>query len=297
MFPCARRRTRTWLLAALGALLATVAGHAPAAVAAPKPSYVALGDSFTAGPLIPLQIRPFGCLKSDHDYPHLAAPGLRPLTLRDASCSGATTGDMTRPQSVSPGPNPPQFDSLDAATRVVSIGIGGNDIGFTEILRNCSSATPEGRPCQDRYVSGDRDEISDRIDAAGSKVGAVLDGIHSRSPKAAVHVVNYLPILPEPENDLAADGPGCYPQIPIARDDVPYLRAKQRELNAMLADQAAAHGATLVDAYGAGAGHDACQLPLTRWVEPSVPAATAAPYHPNLAGMQATARVLQSSVR
>jgi hypothetical protein len=85
--------------------------------------------------------------------------------------------------------------------------------------------------------------------------------------------------------------------VPLAYEDVPYLRAKHKELNAMLAQQAAANDATLVDAYSAGIGHDACQPPLFRWVEPAAPVAAAAPFHPNLDGMQGTADVLLRTVR
>lgn len=251
------------------------------AAAAPS-SYVGLGDSFTAGPLIPLQIEPYGCLKSDHDYPHLAAPSFELGAFRDASCSGARTTHMTQPQNVDPGPNPPQFDALDASTKIVSVGIGGNDIGFSEIIRNCQSTSPEGQPCQDRYVNGDDDEISARIQATAPKIARVIQGIQARSPKADVFVVNYLPILPD-------SGPGCWPQIPVADADVPYLRAKQKELNQMLATQAALNGAGVVDAYSVGIGHDACKLPGLRWVEPAIPVNAAAPFHPNLFGMQATA--------
>ena len=75
--------------------------------------------------------------------------------------------------------------------------------------------------------------------------------------------------------------------MPVADGDVAYLRAKQEELNAMLADQAAANGARLVDVYAASVGHDACAPPVLRWVEPYVPASLAAPLHPNLIGMRA----------
>jgi lysophospholipase L1-like esterase len=286
-----RRGVFVLLIAALAALAAV----APAALAAP-PSYVSLGDSYTAGPVIPLQIPPLGCLKSDHNYPHLAYPQLAAppsglQAFRDPSCSGAETKDMTTAQNVSPdGPNPPQFDSLDGNTRLVSIGIGGNDIGFSEIVRNCSTTDPNGSPCQDRYVHGSDDEISDRIQQAGPKVGAVLDGIHKRSPKALVYVVDYLPIFPE-------TGDGCWPQMPVAYADVPYLRAKEQELNQMLANEAGLNDAHLVDAYTAGIGHDACQSPLVRWVEPAVPVNPAAPVHPNLAGMQGTADALIAVVK
>ena len=271
---------------ALLALMAT-AGNAAA-----KPSYVALGDSFTAGPVIPLQIPPYGCLKSDHNYPHLVAPSFASLELRDASCSGARTTHMTTSQDVDPDPDPPpQFDALDRDTRLVTVGIGGNDIGFSEIIRNCTSRDrPTGQRCQDHYVRGGVDIISQRIANTAPKIAAVLQGIHARSPKASVYVVNYLPILPETGN-------GCWPQVPVAYADVPYLRAKQKELNQMLADQAALNGAKVVDAYSAGIGRDACQPPLQRWVEPEAPVAAAAPYHPNGDGMEGTARVLRATVK
>jgi lysophospholipase L1-like esterase len=281
-------RVRIRSVALVIVLLAALAGYAPIARAAP--SYVALGDSFTAGPVIPEQIAPYGCLKSNNNYPHMAAPDLGQPVFRDPSCSGAETGDMTQPQNVSPdGPNPPQFDSLDSETRIVTIGIGGNDIGFSDIARNCSSPTNTGTPCQDRYVVNGRDEISVRIADTAPNVAAVLQGIHSRSPVADVYVVNYLPIFPD-------SGPGCYPQIPVTDGDVAYLRAKEKELNQMLAGQAAANTATLVDAYTAGIGHDACQLPGTRWVEPAVPVNAAAPLHPNLFGMQGTEGALLAAV-
>jgi hypothetical protein len=139
-------------------------------------------------------------------------------------------------------------------------------------------------------VVGGQDQISARIAETAPKVAAVLQGIHARSPNARVFLVNYLPILPD-------SGPGCWPQVPITEEDVPYVRAKQKELNQMLATQAAANNATLVDVYSAGIGHDACKPPLIRWVEPAAPASPAAPLHPNLFGMQASARVLVAAVR
>ncbi len=46
---------------------------APAAHAA---YWVGLGDSYAAGPLIPSQsLSPLGCLRSDHNFAHIAAAG------------------------------------------------------------------------------------------------------------------------------------------------------------------------------------------------------------------------------
>jgi lysophospholipase L1-like esterase len=288
-------RARTRAAALVVALLAALVLAAVPAAAGAAPGYVALGDSYAAGPLIPAQLPPFGCLKSSNNYAHLAAPQMG-LPLKDPSCSGAETQDMTQQQNVSPGPNPPQFNSLAADTKLVTVQIGGNDIGFSEIIKNCASTSPQGHPCQDHYVTASGDEISQRIQATAPKVAAVIQGIHSRSPNAKVYVVNYLPIFPE--KPLAPGLPeGCYPQIPVAWADVPYLRAKEKELNQMLADQAAANGASLLDTYSLGIGHDACQPPALRWVEPLVPVNAAAPFHPNLFAMRAEAQLLAASPR
>jgi hypothetical protein len=275
-----RRIPRAVLLA-----LATLAVFAAVATSAARAAnYVGLGDSYAAGPLIPNYLSPLGCLKSDHNYAHLAAPSIG-LPLRDASCSGATTVDMTNTQNVEPGPNPPQFNSLDAETTVVSLIIGGNDIGFSEVAQSCITLNPFSHPCKDKYDPGGVDQLAARIAATAPKVAAVLQGIHARSPLAKIYVLNYPAIFPE-------TGLGCWPQMPIGFQDVPYLRSTEQGLNTMIANQAAANGATLVNWYQASIGHDACKSSSTRWVEPLVPGELAAPIHPNKAGMQGGANAL-----
>ena len=113
-----------------------------AAPASAATEYVSLGDSYAAGPLIPLQVPPFGCLKSNNTYANIAARDLG-FALADASCSGAETEDMTNPQGVDPdGPNPPQFNSLTANTDVVTIQIGGNDVGFSSVAEAARAPRP-----------------------------------------------------------------------------------------------------------------------------------------------------------
>jgi lysophospholipase L1-like esterase len=252
--------------------------------------YVGLGDSYTAGPVIPVQqTNPTGCLRSDHNYPHLVALSLSGSVLNDVSCSGATTDNMTQSQSVQGGSNPPQFNALDPSIQAVSLTIGGNDIGFVSIAENCSSPVNSGTPCQNKYVINGDDTIADRIFATAPKVGAVLQGIRDRSPKAKVFVLGYLDILPD-------SGVGCYPQMPITDGDVPYMRDKEKQLNAMLAFMTAANNDIYVDTYAQSIGRDACQLPTVRWVEPVVPVNPAAPIHPNGAGMQASASMLVAAM-
>ena len=63
---------------------------------------------------------------------------------------------------------------------------------------------------------------------------------------------------------------------------------------AMLASQAAAHGATYVDVYTPSIGRDACRSSSVRWVEPIIPGNAAAPVHPNARGMAGMAAVIDT---
>ena len=269
--------TVRWMLALF--LVAVLAVATPAAAAASR--YVALGDSFTSGPLIPNQHgSPIGCLRSDHNYPSLLAGRLHPDTFVDVSCGGADSTDMTTAQGVTLGTNPPQFDALTADTTLVSVGIGGNDIGYTGIFETCAGLSlknPFGSPCKNR-IGGQLDQ---RIADTAPKIAAVLRGIHERAPQARVLVVGYLRLLPS--------GSGCWPLVPIAVGDVPFLDGIERTLNAMLADQASQGGADFVDAYQGGNGHDMCAGSSAKWVEGLVPTNLAAPIHPNATGMSIVA--------
>src|SRR5215472_147045 len=101
----AARTARGLAAVAGGALLISgLSGTAGAGIygapgAAGPPHYVALGDSYTAGPLIPDQTgSPAGCLRSTHSYPFGVAAGTGAATLTDVSCQGATTRNMTHSQ-------------------------------------------------------------------------------------------------------------------------------------------------------------------------------------------------------
>lgn len=249
-------------------------------------SYVALGDSYTSGPLIPVQTGlPPGCLRSNRNYPSLVAQTFGVSDFRDVSCSGATTMDLRDSQRVTLGVNPPQFDALDEEVELVSLGIGGNDIGFGQIINQCvarSSRNLRGAACQDFFTSGGTDQLAERIDATAPKIAAALAEIERRSPDARVLLVGYPAILPD-------EGPGCFPVVPFSPGDVAYLRDTEKRLNAMLADEADRADADYVDTYDPTIGHDICQPPGRKWIEGLVPTAPAAPLHPNALGMTAIA--------
>ncbi|MBJ7347437.1 MAG: SGNH/GDSL hydrolase family protein [Thermoleophilaceae bacterium] len=275
-----QRRVRSRLVVGLFTLFACSALIAPSLASARTGEYVSLGDSFTAGsgvlPTITDSV-PLLCAQSGFNYPHRVQARIHYSSFRDVSCGGATTDNLTGSQSLSVGSNPPQYDALKSTTTVVTMGMGGNDIGFGSIATSCIAALPLGHPCRDKYIISGVDTLADKINAAETKIASAIQGIHDRSPLARVVVAGYPAIMP-------SSGPGCWPVIPVAPEDVSYLDGVERTLNAMIKRAAANNNATYVDVYTPSLGHDACKPWWTRWVEPLVPLGSYVPLHPNARG-------------
>ncbi|GGU91516.1 lipase [Streptomyces filipinensis] len=284
----ARGRRRVAVLgAALGGCALVAASTTPAAAHSAGHGrglgYVALGDSYTSGPGIPRQVDA-GCARSDHDYPSLVAAQRQPTEFTDVSCAGATTAEMWRAQ----GANEPQLDALGRGTGLVTVQIGGNDVGFGSIISTCArlaAQDPTGNPCERSYRASGYDELALAVLRTAPKVDRVLRAVHARAPHARVVVVGYPDLLPD-------DGSGCFPQVPFAQKDFAYLRDTEKRLNLMLRVVAGVNRAEYVDTYGPTVGHDMCKAPADRWIEPLQPASPAAPAHPNARGEQAMAQAV-----
>jgi lysophospholipase L1-like esterase len=272
----------------------------PSAFAAPAPSsptYVALGDSFTAGPDVPAQLTsattpsaPTTCMRSSRNYAALTSAALG-LSLTDRSCSSATTKSLTASQ----GPGvPAQLTALDPATSVVSLGIGGNDLGFSTIARNCVAGTPWGGTrvgwsCTKLYSPGGVNQLAATTRQVGRAVAASLTDIRERAPHARVFVVGYPDVVPP-------DGSGCWPRLPYSAHDLGFLRGVESDLNATLAADAAAAGDVFVDMAKPSADHSGCASAASRWVEPLLASRGTFPLHPTAAGMAGMAKVLEAAI-
>src|SRR3954465_15269472 len=131
--------------------------------------YVALGDSYTSGPLVPNQHgEPIDCGRSDHNYPSLVAEARKVATFSDVSCGSAQTKHMTEPQTDLPagGTNPPQFNALRADATLVTVGIGGNDAGLVGVAEKCAqlgATNPTGHACRDYWAPGGHDKVAAKI--------------------------------------------------------------------------------------------------------------------------------------
>ncbi|HEY1820562.1 MAG TPA: SGNH/GDSL hydrolase family protein [Trebonia sp.] len=254
---------------------------------------VALGDSYTAGGLLPLDknATPAGCLRSTKAYPVLVAHALgAPLT--DVSCASAGVKDMTAAQKTYLGTNPAQLDALTPDDQVVLLTLGGDDIGFLNVLKECvtlSFTHPSGSPCQAHYTVGGTDQLTAAVTTEASKITQVLSAIAARAPRARVVVVGYPDMFPQ--------SGGCWPAVPITNGDIAYLRGIEVKANAMLAADAQAAGDTFVDTYTPTIGHDFCTAESVRDVEGLLPGSLALPFHPNARGQQAMANAVLAALK
>jgi len=182
-------RTVAKTVVRVGALLALVAPSAPAAE-----RYVALGDSYSSGTGTGTYDLDGSCQRSRYAYPALVAERRPNLKLVFAACSGATTDDVLLTQA----------SRLNGATRLVTITIGGNDVGFGDVFSACVQGGPAG--C-DAAISSAQQSIRT---ALPGDLDAVYAKIRLRAPRARVIVLGY-PRL------FSAAGCQAIPQAQVSR--------------------------------------------------------------------------------
>lgn len=291
-------------LAAVGTTLVALAPSSAGAAVPRYREYVALGDSWSADVLTTFPPTtdsvPIDCAQSASNYPHQIAEMLHVAVFRDATCGSATTVDMTHPQTGLPlgGTAAPQFDKLTPTTDLVTLGIGGNDIGLATDIEACLSLLPfdlPGQGCKAKFTAGGVDQVSAAIKATAPKIAATIAGIHQRSPHARILLVNYLDGVP-------LNGKGCWPVVPVPDVDMAYMAAKFQEMNAMLATVATSTHTQLVDTFTPTVGHDVCKAPDVRDIEGLIPLSTqnalllAFPFHPNQGGANAQTQAVYSAI-
>lgn len=280
---------------ALGAC--SPAGERPGAVAPEGPAepgdgggaaaryenYVALGDSFAAlGPVAAPTTGPEHCQRSTRNYAGLLAerPGIG--TLVDATCGSATIPDLTSPQSARTAP---QFDALTPEVDLVTLSIGGNDVGFGDMVE-CIVSTPgadTGAPCRDRLELS----VTAALDGLGAQLDGVYAGIRERSPDARIVTTAYLPLVP-------ADG-GCDFVARMSPGDVTWTRHVTDRINRIVVDAADRAGAVAVLLDDAQE-RSACAAPEARYTDFTGLETGSHPMHPTAAGHRAMADAVSEAL-
>lgn len=244
------------LAAAAGCVLSLVLGAAPAAAA--TVTYVALGDSNSSGVGSGSYISASGsCLRSTLAYPQLWANAHAPTSYVSVACSGAKTTDVSANQ----------LTALSSATTLVSITIGGNDVGFAHVMQDCviySTST---------CVS----EVNAAENTARTQLPGWLDttynGIRARAPYARVVVVSY----PRFYHDL-------WYCVGLSSTDRQKINEGADVLDGVISAAAARHGFAFADVRPAFAnGHEICDGSAS-WLHSVDWDNVVQSYHPTAAG-------------
>jgi lysophospholipase L1-like esterase len=275
-------RSRRGFTARFGAVAAITAGLVGGAIAAPAsalpsssaPSaashassnsgvpYVALGDSYSAGTGAGgIQLPP--CLQSPNAYPNIVGtlPGIH-LTA-NLSCFGATTDDVRLLE----------VPLLPANTRLVTLTVGGNDVGSGQVAAACTF-DPESLACRNAIATA----VFVKLPQLPQKLTTLLSAIKAKAHNAQIVVLGY-PRLFEPDNMAALGYPAA--QVSTART----LNYATDLLNATLAGTSWLNGARFVDVSRSFSGHG---IPsLDQWINLDINnPADPGNFHPNADGQR-----------
>lgn len=270
------------LLATLG-LVACGGEEEPTPAPQPEPTqtYVALGDSYAAmGSTTASTTGPDHCLRSVDNYPGQVLEDAR-VTGRDVTCQGAVTADLLQPRQAGEQTIPAQVDALSPDTNVVSLSIGGNDIGFGDVVGCFLAAMQAGRPsdCATTW----QQSIDTRLAGLPERLDEVYQAIAEHSDRARVITTGYLPVL--------APGDDC-PEISVlSPGDRTWVVTLTGQVNQVVADAAQRHGAEMVLSEQSDE-HTGCAAPAQRWVDFFGSQTGAFPMHPTPTGQAAMAQAV-----
>ncbi len=286
-------------------LLFSGAGSANAAPATPV--YVALGDSFAAGPGSGISAEDQSvyaagtgktgnqCYRAKSAYPTLVAQN-KGYTLVNATCSGAVTADILNQvtRTTSDGRTvtiPPQIDSVPTNANVVTITIGGNDAQFVPFVACVVGNVISGdNPCTEASSA----TIATRaaIATLQAKVAGTIDAVKAKAPEAKIIVTGYPRVVSESANIFNPATSGCTPWLTGTEGQI--SNSINRGLNAAIQQAAAASGVTYVDFYDKGSFDlttTACSL-FNRKINGAIALAQEASFHPNNQGQWAMAALV-----
>ncbi|MFJ7630372.1 SGNH/GDSL hydrolase family protein [Streptomyces sp. NPDC097595] len=239
----------------LGAVIALTG--AATANAASSVDYVALGDSYSSGVGSGSYIGSSGdCKRSTLAYPSLWASAHAPASFSFTACSGARTGDVLASQL---GP-------LNSSTDLVSISIGGNDAGFSDVMTTCVLQSES--TCLTRIATA-RSYVDSTLPG---KLNSVYDAIKAKAPAAHVVVLGY--------PRFYKIGGSCV--VGLSDKVRTAINGAADYLNAATAKRAADHGFSFGDVTSKFTGHEICSSSV--WLHSLNVLNIGESYHPFAAG-------------
>jgi lysophospholipase L1-like esterase len=225
----------------------------PAAAAADN--YVALGDSYSSGVGTGSYTLSSSCKRSVYAYPYLLAQQRANTALTFVACSGATTNDVMNSQ----------ISSVTSSTTLVTITIGGNDLGFASLITAC--ITTDCNTALNNTRTSASSVLSPRLDQ-------VYSAIKSRAAAGAKVVVLGYPRL--------FSSVSCFGTTGISSSERSNANLLSDEIDRVTALRAAAYGFSYQSATSSFTGHAVCSS--AAWVNGLNIFNATESYHPNRSG-------------
>ena len=221
-------------------------------------NYVALGDSYSSGVGAGDYISSSGsCDRSTKAYPQLWDNAHTPGSYVSVACSGATTGSVISTQ----------LSALSGSTTLVSITVGGNDVGFTSVMETC---VLESTSSCVSAIDTSENEMATQLPG---KLNSVLSGIATHAPNAQVVVLGYPRLY-----DLSKSS-GC---IGLSTTDRTDLNQAANDLDGQIQAAAGRYGDTFADVRSQFTGHQICDS--SSWLHSVDWFDLGESYHPTAAG-------------
>jgi lysophospholipase L1-like esterase len=252
----------------VGLLALAVAVFVPAASAAAAPQYAALGDSYSAGVGTRVFYEESGeCDRSPDAYgPKIAAA--KGYTLSFQACSGAKAPEVDEKQ----------LGTLSSTTSLVTITIGGNDAGFSNVMLNCAL-----------YYFTCASAISESEEFAKNKLPGVLEttykDIRAKATTAQVIVLGYPKLFTK-------EGTTCNFNFLTSGNEKKINEAAEK-LDAVVKARAEAMKFSFVNPTSAFESHAVCAS--EEWLNgQSDPLSES--YHPNVKGQEEFTKLVEAAI-
>ncbi|WP_084342512.1 SGNH/GDSL hydrolase family protein [Janibacter corallicola] len=273
--------------------------------------YVALGDSYSSG-------EGAGDYDSDTDYDHgddwdwdnwgddernrchRSDNAYSRIIARDndfaggsesVACSGAEQPDVEEPNG-SNDHEPAQTDALDEDTSLVTMSIGGNDIGFADVVKDCIVNGERGVPFADSCQEKHDKRLQKDLPALKKKLVEQYRDIRKKAPNARIVIVGYPQLFEENPSDN-------YKNL-LFKEDQEWMNGKATELNSVIREAAKEAGVEFVDPTeafkGHGIGSDDPWINDLNFGGPGLSVTDPGSFHPNAAGHAAEADLIQQQL-
>lgn len=273
--------------------------------------YVALGDSYSSGEGAwdyedgtdfddRDDLWPFNDDEEEHNRCHRSAYAYSQVLVSQntfeggftfAACSGAEMPELADANPDNTGEQP-QLDWLDDDVSLVTMSLGGNDLGFADVLKDCILNGERGVPgvssCQEKHEQ----RIQEELPQLKAELIAQYERIQAAAPEARVVIVGYPALFVEDPSDN-------YGNL-LFEEDQAWMNEQAAELNAMLraaADEAGVEFVDPTDVFrGHGIGSDDPWLNDLDFGGPGMMIVDPSSFHPNAAGHSAIAKLLQEQL-